>query len=113
MDQFSHDLDPDLAVEDADFDQFADLLVQSVLGSAGTGDLGTVDGAIEGVAQGVDHGADHGLPDVGDAGSVVAGEGGDAVFTLPDGTVSFTGSSSGGFGDVGFSSDLGAVGDFG
>lgn len=76
-------IDPDLAVDDGDFVAFAEAVVGAVLGTT----LGT--DALTGAAT-----ADE-VPDGGEAadgaGSVIAGEGADALYTLPDGSVSFSG----------------------
>lgn len=69
------ELDPDLAVEAGAFEAFAEAVVAAVLAPA-------LDSA---AAEGV------GAAEVGESGSVVTGEGADALYTLPDGSMSFSG----------------------
>jgi hypothetical protein len=81
----------DLLVSDTDFDGFADAIV-----SAFDDAIANADGATDLVD------AETGT----DGTEVTYGEGGDAVFTNPDGSVSFSGSTLGG-GDISYSSDVG------
>ncbi|MGQ0573207.1 MAG: hypothetical protein ACT4RN_03265 [Pseudonocardia sp.] len=94
------DLDPDLAVADGAFEAFAQAVVAAVLapiaglagdagavaamGEAGVGDAGVGDAGVGEAGMGEAGG--------GTGGSVIAGEGGDAIYTMPDGSVSFAGS---------------------
>jgi hypothetical protein len=96
------DVDPDLAVDEGAFEQFAEVVMAAVLGTApgdaavdapGAGDDGDTAGAE--------------VADTDPAGSVVYSSDGDAVYTMPDGSVSFMGSSPGHFGDISYDSDLG------
>jgi len=70
------ELDPDLAVDVGAFEAFAEAVVAAVLAPA-------LDSAAAGAAEGA--------AEVGESGTVVAGEGADALYTLPDGSMSFSG----------------------
>jgi len=96
------DVDPDLAVDESAFEAFAEVVTAAVLGTA-PGDAAAVDapGGGDSDAAGVE------VPDTDPAGSVVYSSDGDAVYTMPDGSVSFMGSSPGHFGDISYDSDLG------
>jgi hypothetical protein len=85
--------DDDLLVSDADFDGFADAIV-----SAYDDAIANVDGSTDLVD------ADTGT----DATEVTYGEGGDAIFTNPDGSVSFSGTTLDG-GNISYSSDVGVA----
>jgi hypothetical protein len=98
------DVDPDLAVDEGAFEAFAEVVTAAVLGVVG-GDAEAVDALAEGDGAGEGAGAE--VTDPGSAGSVVYSSDGDSITTLPDGSVSFMGSSPGGFGDISYDSDLG------
>ena len=81
----------ELLVSDAAFDGFVDAIV-----SAYDDAIANAEGATDVLD------ADTGT----DGTEVTYGEGGDAIFTNPDGSVSFSGSTLGG-GDISYSSDIG------
>jgi hypothetical protein len=89
----------DLLVPDADFDGFADAIVSAyvdaIADAEGATDLVDADTGTNGT-------------DGTDGTEVTYGEGGDAVFHNPDGSVSFSGSTLGG-GDISYDSDLGVA----
>jgi hypothetical protein len=101
--------DPDLAVDAEEFEVFAELVVAAVLsdtaGAAAAADV-DFDGAVDTTPGGGDVGGAEATDYVGQ-GTAIAGEGGDALYTLPDGTMSFSGSGPGGLGDVDYSFDIG------
>ena len=100
--------DPDLAVDAEAFEVFAGLVSAAVLSDA-AGAVAATDVAFDAAdptSTGEDVGGAEVADQVGQA-TVVAGEGGDALYTLPDGTMSFSGSGPGGLGDVDYSFDVG------
>jgi hypothetical protein len=95
----THDVDPDLAVDEGAFEAFAEVVTAAVLGTV-AGDAAAVDAPAEGDTAATE------VPDAA-AGSATFSGDGDSITTLPDGSISFSGSTPGGFGDVDFNSDLG------
>ncbi|MGE3288292.1 MAG: hypothetical protein AB7J32_19645 [Pseudonocardia sp.] len=85
-------IDPDLAVADGAFEAFAQAVVATVLGAVPGGEAAAVadaGGAVEGMT--ADGPVAGGAADAADGGSALAGEGADALYTLPDGSISFSG----------------------
>jgi hypothetical protein len=95
------DVDPDVAVDEGAFEAFAEVVAAAVLGAV-AGDVAAVDAP----AGGDGAGEEAEVPDD-PAGSAAFSSDGDSITTLPDGSISFSGSTPGGFGDVDFNSDLG------
>ena len=85
--------DDDLLVSDADFDSFAAAIVSAyddaIANAEGATDLFDADTGTDGT-------------------EVTYGEGGDAIFSNPDGSVSFSGTTLDG-GSISYSSDIGVA----
>lgn len=75
--------DPDLAVAEGAFEAFAEAVAAAVLGPMPGAEAAEAAEAAEWAGAATDGPAE--------GGSVVAGEGADALYTLPDGSVSFSG----------------------
>ncbi|MGD9531512.1 hypothetical protein [Pseudonocardia sp.] len=82
-------IDPDLAVVEGAFEAFAEAVVATVLGVVPGAEAAVVaDAAAGGAAEPTETAEAAGATE---GGSVIAGEGADALYTLPDGSISFSG----------------------